>query len=176
MVGLTLIFQIPSRDLKRLEFSGSIDPSPRPSAQPPSLSTTHRTAVFHEPAWTSIVPLHSPMPPTKSCSKLNSASQHATRTRAQTSSPPEMDHLSTMAQSSQPHTSSQTTHDTGREPLAGANSNTMNPFLRFTSKIFTPPTWAKLIFQTGINRPLREVKPTGSDSQSAQGQSFEAIG
>ena len=152
-------------------MSGNIDPSPHPSAHPLSIYRHAGLALFHEPARSFTASLHSPM-----ASTLDSASQHTTRTRAQTSSPPEIEHLSIMGQSNQTHTPSQTTHDTGRESLAGANSNTMNPFLRFTSKIFSPSTWAKLIFQTGINRPLGEVQPTGSDSQSAQGQSVESIG
>ena len=166
-----LIFQIPSWNLKQLDLFGSIDPSPHRSAHPLSVYRRAVPAIFHEPARSFTAPLHSLM--AQSCSTLNSASQHTTRTRAQTSPPPEIDHLSRMAQSSEPHTPSQTTHDTGRESLDEANSNNMNPFSRFTSKTFSRSMGAKLIFQTGINQPPREVKPTGSDSQPAQGQSFE---
>ena len=146
MVGLTLIFQIPSRDLKRLEFSGSIDPSPHPSAQPLPLST-RRTAVFHGPARSSIVPVHSPIVSKKSCNTLKVTNYHPPHTRAQTSSTPEIDSPSTMAQSTQRNTSKQASYDSGRESVSGADSNTINPFLRFTSKVFSLSTWAKLIIQ-----------------------------
>lgn len=174
MIGLILIFRIPSRDLKRLDFSGSVDPSPHLSAQPPSLST-RRTAVFYGRARSSVVPLYLPIVPTESRSTLNFTNHHPPHMRAQTSFTPEIDHPSTMAQSTKRNTPSQTSYDSGSESVSGANSNTINPLLRFTSKVFSLSTWAKLIIQTGINQPLSEVKPTGSDGQQAQSQYYKPI-
>lgn len=169
MTGLVVIFQIPSRDLKRLECSGRIDPSPHPSAHPLSLST-RRTAVFHGPARSSIVPLHSPIVPAKSCSTLGFTNHYPPHTSAQISSTPEIAHLSTMAPSTQHNTSSHTSYDSRRESVSGADSNNMNPFSRFTSKVLSLSTWAKLIIQKGINRLLSVVEPTESDDQQAQSQ------
>ena len=169
MTGLVVIFQIPSRDLKRLECSSIIELSPHSSAQPLSLST-RRTAVFHRLARSSIVPLHSPIVPAKSCSTLRFTDHYPPHTRAQTSSTPIIDHLSTMAPSTQHNTSSHTSYDFRRESVSGADSNIMNPFSRFTSKVFSLSTWAKLIIRKGINRLLSEVEPTGSDDKQAQSQ------
>lgn len=170
-MGEILIFRIPSRNLKQLELSGNIDASPHPSAHPLSLSRHAVQTFFHEQARSFTAPLHSPIAPTKSCITLNSTSHHTPRTRAQPPNTMETDHLSKMS-----HFPSQTFYDSRRESVAGVNSNTMNPFLPFTSKIFSPPTWARLIIRTGINRPPREVKLPASESQPAQSQSFESIG
>ena len=170
-MGEILIFRIPSQNLKQLELSGNIDPSPYPSSHPLSLSRHAAQPLFHERARSFTTPLHSPISPTKSCSTLSSTSHHTPRIRAQPPYTPGTDHLSTMS-----HSPSSTFYDSGRESVAGVNSNTMNPFLRFTSKTFSLLTWAKLIIWIGINQPPREVKLPASDSQPAQSQSFESIG
>ena len=170
-MGEILIFRIPSRNLRQLELSGNIDPSPHRSAHPLSLSRHAAQTLFHEKARAFTAPLRSPIAPTKSCGTLNSTSHHTPRTRAQPPYTLGTGHLSTMS-----HSPSQTFYDPGRESVAGVNSNTMNPFLRFTSKVFSLPIWAKLIIRTGINRTSREVKLPASDSQPAQSQSLESIG
>ena len=170
-MGEILIFRIPPRNLKQLELSGNIDPSPHPSAHPLSLSRHAAQTLFHEQARSFTAPLHSPVAPTKSGNTLNSTSYHTPRTRAQPPYVPGTDHLSAMS-----HSPSQTFYDSRRECGAGVNSNTLNPFLHFTSKIFSLPTWAKLIIQTGTNRPPKGMKLPASDSQPEQSQSFELIG
>ena len=130
-MGEILIFRIPFRNLKQLELSGNIDPSPHPSARSLSLSGHAAEALFHGQNRSFTAPLHSPIAPTNSCSTLNSTSHHTPRTRVQPPYTPGTDHLTIMS-----HSLSQTFYDPGRESVAGVNSNTMNPLLRFTSKIF----------------------------------------
>ena len=160
-MGEILIFGIPSRNLKQLELSGNIYPSPRPSAHPLSLSRHAAQALSFT------APLRSLIAPTKSCSIFNSTSQNTPHTRVQPPYTLGIDYSSTMS-----HSPSQTSHDSGRESVAGVESNTMNPFLPFTSKLFFLPTWAKLIIRTGIDRPSKEVKLPASGSQPAQSESF----
>ena len=155
MTGLVVIFQIPSRDLKRLQCSSIIGLSPHPSDRP---------------ARSSIVPLRSPIVPAESCNTLRFTDHYPPHTRAQISSTPVIDHLSTMAPSTQHNTSSHTSYDSRRESVSGADSNIMNPFSRFTSKVFSLSTWAKLIIQKGINRLLSQAEPTGSDDKQARSQ------
>ena len=131
-MGKILIFQIPSRNLKQLELSGNIDPSSHQSAHPLFLSRHAAQALFHEQARSFAAPLRSPIAPTKFCSTLNSTSHHTPRTRAQPSYTLGTDHLSTMSNSL-----NQTFYESRKESEAGVNSNTMNPFLPFTSKIFS---------------------------------------
>ena len=109
----------------------------------------------------------------KLCSTLSSASYYTPHTGDQPPSTPGTDRLSAMAQS---HSSSQTSYDSRSESVAGANSKAMSPFSRFTSKLFSLPTRAELIVPAVTKRAPKEVKPTGSDSQPAQSQSFESIG
>ena len=163
-MGEILIFRIPSQNLKQLELSGNIDPSPHPSAHllPPPRHAAQ--ALFHEQTRLFTAPLHSPIAPRKSCSTLNSTSHHTPHARAQ---PPYMlgaDHLSTTMSPSP----SKTFYDSRMESTAGVNTNTVDPSMRFTSEIFFLSTGAKLIMRTGINRALREVEPSVSDSHPTQ--------
>ena len=170
-MGEILIFRIPSQNLKQLELSGNIDPSPHPSTPSLLLSRHAAQALFHEKARFSTAPLRSPIAPRKSCSTLNSTSQHTPRTRAQPPSTLGADHLPTMS-----HSPSKTFFESERKSLAGDDSNAMSLFLPFASKVFFLPTWAKLIIRTGINRRSRELKFPASDSQATQSQSRESIG
>ena len=163
-MGEILIFRIPSRNLKQLELSGNIDPSPHPSAHLLPLSRHAAQALFHEQARYFTAPLRSPIAPRKSCSTLNSTSHHTPHIRAQPPYTLGADHLSTTMS----HSPSKTFYDSGLESTAGVNSNTVDPLLRFTSEIFSLSTGAKLIVRTGINRALREVEPPVSDSHPTQ--------
>lgn len=163
-MGEILIFRIPSQNLKQLELSGNIYLSSHPFAHPLPLSRHAAQAVFHKQAQSSTAPFCSPVAPTKSFITLNSTSHHTPRTRTQRPYTLGTDHISTMSRSP-----SHTFYDSGREPVAGVDSNNMNPFLRFASKVFPLPTWAKLIIRKGINRPSGDVKPPAFDSQPAQG-------
>ena len=165
-MGHILIIGIPSRNLKQLELSGNIYLSPHPSAQPLSLSQDAAQVLSHKKARS----LRSPIAPSKSCGTLNSTSHNAPHTPAQPLNKLGVDHLSTTS-----HSHSQAIYNSRKQSVAGVNSNTMNPFSPFTSKIFALPTWAKLIIGTGINRPPRGLKLPASDSQPEQSQSLEVI-
>ena len=168
-MGKILIFAIPSSNLNQLELSGNIYPSPHPSAHSPSISRHAAQTLSHKQARSFTAPLRSPVAPTKSCSIPNSASHNTPHTRAQARYTPGIDHPLTMSSSP-----SQTHGNSERESAAGANSNTVNPFLRFTSRSFSLSTWAKLMIRTGINRALRDVELPVADSQQAQSRSLES--
>ena len=156
-MGEILIFRISPRNLKQLELSGNIDPSPHSSAHPLSLSQHAAQALLNEQPRSFTAPSHSPVTPTNSCNTLSATSYQTHR-----------DHLSAMSNSL-----NQTFYESRKECVAGVNSNTLNPFLPFTSKILFLPTWAQLITQTGTNRPPKGVKLPAADSQPKQSQLVE---